>query len=101
MNKIDEIALIDTKGKDKILLFDTFCAIRKILKKVLKSTMHFVTRIKPNKKIIYNGEEIYARDLNRRLRLTNTATIGKTTYKFSEPVKVEWEGVGEMNVIRV
>lgn len=101
MKKIDEIALIDTKGKDKVLLFDTFYAIRKILKRVIKSAMHFVTRIKPNKKIIYNGEEIHARDLNRRLKLTNTATMGKTTYRFSEPAKVEWKGFGKINVIRV
>jgi len=97
---VEKFALIDTGLKEKIALFDIFYACKKILKTCIKSAVRFVTKVKSNKKFVVKGKTSNAKKLYRSMPFVGETTIKNSTYEYSEPISVEWDGVGDVFLMR-
>ena len=69
--------MIDTGSKEKVALFDIFYVCKKILKTYIKSAVHFVTKVKSNKKFIVKGKTSNAKKLYRLMPFVGETTIKK------------------------
>lgn len=97
---VEKFALVDTGEKEKVALFDIFYACKKILKTCIKSAVNFVTKVKANKKFVFNKEITNVKKLYRSMPFTGRVTIKNSIYEYSEPILAEWPGVGSVFLIR-
>jgi len=97
---VEKFALINTGSKEKVALFDTFYACKKILKTCIDSSVHFVTKVKSNKKFIFNNKILNVKELSKFMPFVGEITIKDSIYEYSKPISVEWNGVGTVFLIR-
>ena len=97
---VEKFALIDTGLKEKVALFDTFYACKKILKTCIQSEVHFVTKVKSNKKFIVNNKILNVKELSRFMPFVGETIIKDSRYEYSKPISVEWNGVGTVFLVR-
>lgn len=97
---IDQFGLIDSRDKHKVALFDIGYANKRTLNRLIKADLHFVTKVKVNKKFIYNGELKRTEGLNRTLRICNEVKIKDAIYEYSEPIEVVWPKVGSLYLMK-
>lgn len=97
---IEKFATYDCRGKQKVALFDIYYASQRILRTCVKLIVHFVTKVKSNKKFIVGNKEMHARDVDKWLPFYREVKIKGEIYEYSEPIQVEWEGVGKMFLMR-
>jgi len=97
---VEKFALVDTGSKEKVALFDIFYACQKILKTCIKSAVHFVTKVKSNKKFIVNDKILNVKELSRFMPFVGETIIKDSRYEYSKPISVEWNGVGTVFLIR-
>ena len=97
---VEKFALVDTGRKEKVALFDIFYACRKILKTCIKSAIRFVTKVKANKKFVFDGETTNIKKLYRSMPFTEEVTIKNSIYEYSQPILAEWPDVGNVFLVR-
>lgn len=98
---IDQFALIDSKDKHKVALFDIGYANKRTLNKLIETPIDFVTKVKGNKKFMYEGQIRRARELNHTLRICGEIKIKEAVYEYSNPIEVVWPKVGTVYLVKV
>lgn len=97
---IEKFALMDCNNRVKVAIFDIYYAAKRILKTCIKSEVKFVTKVKANKKFIFGKRELHAREFEKLLPFYREVKIKGEIYEYTEPIEVEWEGVGRVSLMR-
>jgi hypothetical protein len=96
---IDQFALLDVKDREKVALFDSYYAVKKVLKRAQKQDIRFVSRVKSNRKFILNEKTMHAKDSKKKLKVAGNVTIKGVVYQYSEVKKAELCNFGEVYVV--
>lgn len=97
---IEKFGMMNCGDKEKVALFDVYYASKRLLKTCIKSLVHFVTKVKSNKKFILGKKEMNAQKFDSLLPFYREIKVKGRIYEYSEPIEVEWEDVGKVFLMR-